>query len=397
MVFETLLTKDKNIDFFSSPPSGVRHFHQKGSICPGSRTTATHYDKHECVAISFDDGFPITNEYGAIRRCFVYNKYLDREIDEDEVTECYKAWRDDPEYFILKGSKEYLQKALDGSGDELFLSYVYKFIKASKRGNDVYRYLVEKKLGVLKEIRNIEFFQDNLRSKNTRLLFVTLTYDIKRCDVKSAWENIGKDYHLLYSKLEKEYGKIEAFRTWESTNNYYPHVHVLFYFKDKSFPVFVHTDKKGKRSFRISKKDKDCIASFWHSNVDIQGVDNTRNAIKELTKYITKDLCSKKGDKTNAMIWNFRKQSYAISKGFVGAISCGDLDVSEPKATDLIKDVMCNCNHEIKKWEFIGILRGRILGFSPELWVVTQKKPPPKMVDMLIYEQKRWNTLHRGR
>ena len=392
---QSLLVDGKNIDSFSSSPSGVRRFQQETSSLSGSRITATHYDKHECVAFSFDDGFPITNEYGAIRRQPVYNKYLDGEISENDVMDIYCAWRDDPEYFILRGIEEQIQTSLFGSDRITYSNYIYKFVKASKRGNDVYRYLVSKKLKTLGDLPGITFFQDNGRSKNTRLLFVTLTYNTNRCNVRSAWENIGKDLHLLESNLRKKYGDIKIFRTWESTGNFYPHVHLLIYFIDKSFPVFIHTGKDGKRSFRISKKNKDWISSFWHSNVDIQAVGSTNGAVKELTKYITKDLCSNKGNKTNAMIWLFRKQSYAISKGFVRAIAGKDINVPEPKATDLITDVMCNCNQGVKKWEFLGILRGKHLGFSPDLWCVDVKKPPPKIQNMLIYEHKRWNALHR--
>ena len=344
------------------------------------------------------------NEYGAIRSKFVRGHFFSGDIDLSNVVDLFKTWKNDSEYFILRGMYHYLQKSLDGISDCIISDYCYKFIKASKRGNDVYRYLVNKKLAPLNEIRDITFFKDDWGVKKTNLLFVTLTYDTNRCDVKTAWENIGIDYHLFCTKLRKKYGDVEFFRTWESTQNYYPHVHVLIGFKDKSFPVFINTckkgKKKGKRSFRIPNSDKNRISSFWHSNTDIQGVDNTKNAIQELTKYITKDLCSDKGNKTNSMIWLFRKQSYAISRGFIGLIDGEfgkDIDLKEPSNSEFIKENMCNCNRQVEKWDFIGILRGEQLGFSSKIWVVDVKKPPPKVVSLLIYEHERWQALHGGR
>lgn len=344
------------------------------------------------------------NEYGAIRSKFVRGYYLCGEIDLSNVVDLFKTWKEDSEYFILRGELKHSQPMIDSREHHVFSDYIYRFVKASKRGNDVYRYLVNKKLAPLNEIRDITFFKDDWGNKQTNLLFVTLTYDTNRCDVKTAWENIGIDYHLFCTKLRKKYGDVEFFRTWESTQNYYPHVHVLIGFKDKSFPVFINTckkgKKKGKRSFRIPKSDKERISSFWHSNTDIQGVDNTKNAIQELTKYITKDLCSDKGNKTNSMIWLFRKQSYAISRGFTKLVDGEfgkDVDLKEPTKFEFIKENMCNCNQHIENWEFIGILRGKQLGFSPDIWVCDVKKPPPKVVELLIYEQERWEALHGNR
>lgn len=355
----------------------------------------------------FDDNF--RNEYGSIRRKFAYTQYSVGNVNLQGVVDLYKEWRDDHEYFILRKPHMIYQETFDrdnvsylgnvGIIKEYLDGYCYKFVKASKRGNDVYKYLVKEKLKQLNGL-DITFFKDNWGDKRTSLLFITLTYDNNRCTDTVAWQNIGEEFHLFCNNLRKRYGHIEFFRTWESTGHFYPHIHVLIGFQKKSFPVFVHVDKKGKRKFRISKHDKDIISSYWHSHVDIQGVDNTKDAIKELTKYVTKDLCSEKGDKTNAMIWLYRKQAYGVSKGFVGLITGHFntvVDLSEPKATDLIKSEMCNCNHDFEKWEFVGILRGEQLGFSPEMWVVDLKKPPPNVVNLLIHEQERWSALHGNR
>ena len=224
------------------------------------------------------------------------------------------------------------------------------------------------------------------------MLFITLTYDTKRCDPDTAWKHIGEEFHLFHNKLRKQFGKVEIFRTWESTNNFYPHVHMIALFWDHSFNVIKHEDRTGVISYRIPYKTRTLISNYWHSNVDVQALQNTHEGLNELTKYITKDLCSEKGDKTNSMIWLHRKQSYSVSKNFVKQLTGWNINLEEPSNFDLINE-MCNCNHDIINWEFIGILRGRDLRLSGDVWCLDLKKPPPRVMDLLIHEFFRW----RGR
>jgi hypothetical protein len=343
-------------------------------------------------------GQEFKNSYGSIRWTKVREQFFLGSIVLCDSVDLYREWMKDDEYLILRGTKEGTQERLNGD-DIKTDSFVYRFVKASKRGNDVYQYLVKKRLKPLNDLPDVTFFKDNWGEKTTNLLFLTLTDDTKRCDEATAWKNIGKEFHLFCAKLRQEYGDIEYFRTWESTGNFRPHIHIDIAFKDKSFPVFLHTNEDGHRSFRIPTFEKDKISSFWHSHVDVQGVSNTKDAIKELTKYITKDLCSDKGHKTNAMICLFRKQSYAVTKGFVSLVKNSFAKITEENSVgdvgifDLIKDVMCNCNNEVKNWKFVGVLRGKQLGFSGDLWVVDVGKPPPKVVDLILKEEIRWNAL----
>ena len=334
----------------------------------------------------------LRNEYGSVRKHLVFSSFLGGTLTYPDCVDLYTEWRDDAEYFILRGYPEYLQATL--TNDVLTRSEVlYKFIKASKRGNDVYKHLVEQKLKPLKELHNIPFFNDHCVDKRTCVIFVTLTYDNKRCDTETAWKNIGEEFHLFHNNLRKQYGNVEIFRTWESTNHYYPHVHAIILFEDRDFTVIQHKNKDGTISNRIPYKEKQKIAQYWHSNVDVQAIEDSEGAIRELTKYITKDLCSKKGDKTNTMIWLHGKQSYAISKGFAKAITGWDIEFNEPTNSDLINQ-MCNCNQQPIKWEFLGILRGKQLGFSSNVWCVDIKKPPPRVAEMLKNEWLRWVMVH---
>jgi len=70
-------------------------------------------------------------------------------------------------------------------------------VKCAKRGNDVYRWRVSRRFkGLSSMAEEIVFFNPKDRGvKKTRALFVTLTYDTKRCDFKDAWRNIGIEFN----------------------------------------------------------------------------------------------------------------------------------------------------------------------------------------------------------
>ena len=327
----------------------------------------------------------VVNEYGCIRRSKVFKYYQEDLISDEDNLTLYVKWKDTTEYLLLRGVV--IEPEFD---------YLYTFIKASKRGNDVYKDLVEKKLKPLKDLNNIEFFNEHSVNKKTRLLFLTLTYDTKLCNNKIAWFNIAKEYHLFLSNLLKQFGKIECFRAWESTNNFYPHIHVAILFKEYEFPVITHKDRDDKTRYRIPYSLKEKISKYWHSNVDIQALKSTGDCFRELTKYITKDLSSKKGDKTNSQIWIRRKQAYSVSRGFIEAVSGYSIDVKEPDNLDLIRN-MCNCNSKVINWEFLGIGRGDMLGVSDNIWYYEMKKPPPDVLLVVENERVRWLQSHSSK
>jgi len=349
-------------------------------------------------------GDEFRNEYGSIRRLFVRSNYFNDRIGKKDILNLFKEWQNDPEFFILRGVvyDDTEQERIIRKDDEPYYTwelprdfgYLYRFVKASKRGNDVYKKLVDQRLKPIDEMHDIMFFNEDDVDKRTCALFVTLTYDNKLCSPDTAWQNIGKEFHLFHNNLRKQYGRVEVFRTWEATNHYYPHVHALIIFWDHTFPVLKHINKDSSISWRIPYKEKQKITKYWHSSIDVQALMDTNEGIKELTKYITKDLCSEKGDKTNSMIWFHRKQGYSISKGFVNFMNVilrKDLGFNEPSNFDLINN-MCNCNQDFIKWEFMGILRGHDLGFSSDMWVIDLKKPPPRVIEMVLNEYKRWTS-----
>ena len=55
----------------------------------------------------------------------------------------------------------------------------YSFVKASKRGNDVYCSLMHKKFREMETLPEVPFFIDDYGRKKTKLLFLTFTYGTK--------------------------------------------------------------------------------------------------------------------------------------------------------------------------------------------------------------------------
>jgi len=346
-----------------------------------------------------DFGLEFRNIYGCLRWNKIHSAFLCNDVSVEDVYSLYQEWVDDTEYLVMQGKI---------SGETIFL-------KASKRGNDVYQRLVEDKLSPLNDVVEHVHYMDDFHNEQhyTKLLFLTLTQDTKKCGLITAWDNIGPDWNRFLSNLRKQFGKIEFFRTWESTKKGYPHIHVLVGFVDARFPVLRHVAKKGKDkgkvTFRIPFNYVEKIQSYWHSHIDVQCVAETKGAVRELTKYITKDLCSKKGYNTNAMICLFNKQSYAVSKNFLTLLEAKfdskgfarlkgllNYDFTEPD-NNLLLSALYNSNHDGESWEFVGVLRGKHLGFGDVSWVVRVKEPPPKIKDLVDFERERQFALERDR
>lgn len=372
-----------------------------------------------------NEPYPITptvdwfkNGYGSIRWWRIRSAYYANCIDENFVTSLYCEWRDTPEYFMLNG--------IDINSNVVLSA----FVKACKRGNDIYINHINRKFGFIDSLEPKHFFTDDLENKYTPMIFVTLTIATKKYSLVDAWNINSHEFNIFETKLRQKYGKFVKFRVWEAHESGYPHCHVVYYFLDRKFKVWEYFDKDNKRSFRLADKHRKSISNMWSmGNVDIKGVQDTLGAFKEIKKYITKHIWSSKGDKTNAMLSLFNKQSYYVSqfnyrkhisdkihsgalktvddisryialniakwakRDFIGAIwGVGtymhvyrelDEGMAEPAFNALVKQTMCNYNKkfvEIVKWEFVGFILGEYLvpfvkDFDGD-WVCMVMDPP---------------------
>jgi hypothetical protein len=245
-------------------------------------------------------------------------------------------------------------------------------VKCAKRGNDVYRARVRKRLVWFYGV-DLEFFDKKDKVPKTKVLFFTLTIDPKRKSLEEAWETIGLDFNRWITGLRKAYGRISVLRTWEAQQNGYPHVHGILIFHDRDFEVWSQRRKEnGELVWRISEKPEfEAFPGF----VDIRAIRNLATVIRYVEKRIMfgqeKDLKDQDpGDLTLALCWVFGKRSFSVSRDLQKAMS------------DLISNLH-NSNQGYQKtiegdslevtWVFIGIFTLEELGLQEEF----RGKDPP--------------------
>lgn len=267
------------------------------------------------------------------------------------------------------------------------------FFKASKRGNNIYRGIVQEKLN-----QRTTFFDDpnfdklmirrkkGFRDKyETNILFVTLTCNpnIFMGSRKKAWLSHNYFYNKFITRFRKKYGRCWVLRGMESTKDGYPHTHLML-ICENSFDLFIHQNKKTrKKTFRAIDKPK--IAKCWNSYIDIVAPSN----VQGVKDYISKDIIKQYGRRENnrtsqdllslALCWIFRKQSYAIS-GF-------DRDLISVSIIQTQIDRILNSNQE-KKLIYKGIVK---ISFSFPYLSQNKGKPPPDSFSVMLSEEQRFS------
>jgi hypothetical protein len=353
------------------------------------------------------------NRFGCIRWYNIRAAYFSNYISKEKVKDLYCSWRDQPEYLWLEGF-------------DLNNKYVKTcFVKASKRGNDIYKDRISKKFKFLEDLPPIWFINDSDIDKRSPMIFVTLTIDPKQYTLDQAWQMIGLGLHVFESKLRQKYGSFVKIRVWEAHESGYPHCHLVYYFHDYRFIVFDQYRDNGDRIWRIRNKDQQTIKKMWSmGNVDIQAVEDTLGALSEVEKYVTKNIWNSKSDLTNSMLCLHRKQAYHVSscdpyedyldllhggveprlkpdpdkcikKDFVGSIWGKDFyfklynrfseGLAEPSSAALVTDTVRNCNieyPEIVEFRYVGcVLYDDLVKFMPGLKqdFTMWGDPPPEL------------------
>jgi len=235
--------------------------------------------------------------------------------------EAFQYWRDFTEYLVLPAKNR-------RTGEVRAVA-----VLAAKRGNVVYSNRVEKRLGFLKRDENIEFFSlsdfKNFKKRSkvkTRLLWATLTYDSKLCDLHTAWLNVAAEFNRWITNLRQRYGRIwyvsfvQAFPGSGSAFGY-PHFHVIMLFEDTEFKVharFEESEGKKEAVFRIGEKYEFEDAGRWHSFVDVKAVKSVKALFYYTRKYCKNTIQGKGSEATiNACIsWLYRKRAFNVSGKF---------------------------------------------------------------------------------
>jgi len=289
--------------------------------------------------------------------------------DIPDIVENFVKWIIEAKYMVMC----HLRENWKTKGGE----YEYVAVKCAKRGNDVYKNRVELRLsGIKVRTENVSF--DYWKKPYSNLLFLTLTYDTKLCYFVDAWKNLGVEFNRFNANLRKQYGAFSIFRTWESYENGFPHVHAIYLFKEHKFKVFpsYERNKKGKVVLRWRIEAKDEIAKHWHSWVYIRAVDDLHGGIRYLEKYIIKcseyDSSDEKGVMTLAMCWVFRKKAFYVSGQFRKALS----DLITSLCSSKTRKIQLNLlNEELKAnpWKVLGFIGASLLDFDVEVWTFKLK------------------------
>jgi len=289
----------------------------------------------------------------------------------------YVYWRDFEERFVLR--------SLRVNPKTMANEWKYKAVKCSKKENDVYVWRTKKRLDWLSSVENIKFFDVKDFSTNktvySQALWITLTYDTKRCSKDEAWIQIGIEWNRFISALRRRYGKISCLRTWESSDKGYPHLHAVLLFHEAKFEAFPHLSiDEGRFTIRIKEKAE--ISDLWHSHVDVQAVSSTKKLFNYVRKYQTKTLMasnSPKGVRTMSMMWLFHKRGFSVSGDFRSRLS--DL-ITLMRNSNMVEAQSSLDGSVFEKpiWEFVGVFSARELGIRCDKWVVRLKGDQIKAV-----------------
>lgn len=326
----------------------------------------------------------MSNTLGAVKESF-----LNGSISESEALSYYKDWVKTPTYIVLT----------EADHDRRYIEYVsgswpavkpprywvnYYFVKASKRGNDVYRRKVSKRFypfyDKCKSLNNVKFLNPKTdRMSTSHLLFFTLTYDPSLCNKQSAWSNIGRQLNTFLSNIKKRYGKIKTIRCFEAFHkNGYPHIHLIIEFLDHTFNVSRYRFKSGKIGYILtSKSENESIGDIWHSYIKCEAVRNT-GGVGYILKYVTKDMYVSDDYTTISHLWLYHKQSYSVSKGFL------DYTVSFYGCSTQLDTIMPNSNLNDRQLTYLCSFNAPF-EISESFFVV---KDPPEVEKGSIWSDK---------
>jgi len=316
--------------------------------------------------------------YEKVRVNDVRNRFDFCPEDIPFLFDLYRHWRDQAEYYTLE-----IRIRQPETRELAERSWVA--VKCAKRGNDVYAYRVKQKLEPLKKaIKKISKKRtvDPRKAKlqNTNMLYVTLTYDSKKCSMAEAWRRIGKEHNDFMSRLRSEYGKVSILRSWEAYESGYPHIHTLLVFHDHNFRIFLHNsrntehhDGTQRKTYRVLQDQRKKISKMWHSFVDIQGVTDVEQAVKNVLWYIGKNTTKPSSNKNEKMLltfvatWYHRKRSFSMSTNIIDLI----------RRTSIIKNISLGFSIPttlegqkfIVEYIFLSVELGDELEIDPKEWV----------------------------
>lgn len=334
-----------------------------------------------------DQDQPLTDYSWAKSRSDIITLYWDKQINDSQLTSKYREWRDTNVYLLLIQKMSPLDQPLK-----------HRLIKASRRGNDVYRYRCRQRfkptLEICEKHKNEPLIDHNTRTGTSRFLFITLTWNPSLClnDVHDSWRAFPTLLNEFYSKLEYEYGAISEIRCFETFKNGFPHAHLCVVFQDHNFRthryVAEHGKNKGKIRYLISDHDNENISEFWFGqHVTIEAI-QSYGAIPYIIKYITKTQHELNGGSTSAKLWLYDMRSYSISKDFNDSIN-----ELQPEFRVQLDTIMRNSKRITpESYNDSEYMYSRTVNLSKnaQLWSFDVADPPPLIKTTTPNEYEQW-------
>jgi hypothetical protein len=252
--------------------------------------------------LGFDEGF-IPFGLGSVRRL-----YRTRRISFSSSVDLITRWRDNTSYLCFKR-----QDLKDDNVD-------YVHMKASKRGNDVYRWRVYCRhkdiLDFCQDNEDFKYIRDSDNGFVSNVLKFTLTVSEKDFDFNDFNKNLcSRFYDKFRKRVENNFGSIDISRSYEVSENGLLHVNVVIVFQDQDFPVYRHVSKiDGSVSWRLRDRSlKNKFNDLWDPGfVDVRSVldnhDLLEYVLKYHIKYFTKPDCRRKQELTLSVLSLFNKR-----------------------------------------------------------------------------------------
>jgi len=293
------------------------------------------------------------------RKFFLCQKNLDLE----GLLRFYRGWRDLNEYGVMQ--------RLDDDGIGRKKEFIA--VKCSKRGNDVYQSRIRNRFGLIERFgKDVEFFSFHEDRPIVSVLFVTLTWRGVG-SLSESWENNGIMFNRWINNLRWKYGALSYVRSWEATERGYAHVHLMILFHEARFHGFKTINDEGELVWRIEEKSE--FEKGWPFFIDVRAPRSWGAVVRYIKKralYGTdKADDADIGDRTLALMFLFRKRSFALSIDLLAKL--GDLIASLHNSK---LDQAKLLEGFVKKWAWIGVYTADELGLDGSEWAAELKDPP---------------------
>lgn len=300
--------------------------------------------------------------------------------DRDDLIEAvdgaYCDWVAEPSFLAFEGE-------VDGVRDGEML-----FLKASKRGNDIYNANTLQRLSGLRMVADglVRVERPRFRlpgrggTAHTSALFVSLTFDPKvTTTIGEAWETVGVQWNRFVTGLRRRYGGLTFIRAWEAQGNGAPHIHALLLFDRPLFDVVYWSPGEGRGRWILqSRALKDRIAARWGLGfVDVQGVVDGRDALTYILKYVRGIGKGRDAHpspfggppmdrRTVSLVWIMRKRQYSISRNV-------DLTRRCVTQTLIAQTTLYGALIGVHKWVMVGLICLVAADDRPPPWVITSE------------------------